>query len=50
MMRKTEVPGSFEGFSAEEKQAFYELMMNTDDSVEVWIEKYDDVSVKRVTT
>ena len=47
MMRKTEVPGSFEGFSAEEKQAFYELMMNTDDSVEVWIEKYDDVSVKK---
>lgn len=46
-MGKTEVPGSFEGFSAEEKQAFYELMRNTDDDVEVWIEKHDDVSVKK---
>lgn len=48
-MRKTEVPGSFEGFSAQEKQAFYELIRNTNDDVEVWIEKYDDVSVKKGT-
>lgn len=47
MMGKTEVPGSFEGFSAQEKQAFYELIGNTDDDLEVWIEKYDDVSVKK---
>lgn len=48
-MRNTEVPGSLEGFLAQEKQAFYELMGNTDDNAEVWIEKYDDVSVKKDT-
>ena len=48
-MGKTEVPGSLEGFSAQEKQAFYELMRNTDDDVKVWIEKYDDVSVQKGT-
>ncbi len=46
-MANTEVPGTFEGFSAEEKQAFFELMRNTDDTVEIWIERYDDVAVKK---
>lgn len=46
-MGSTETPSGFESFVANEKQAFCELMDNTDPSTEVWIEKYDDVSVKK---
>lgn len=45
-MGKTETPGGYEAFSAEDKQLFYELMTHIDDSTEVWLEKYDDVASK----
>lgn len=45
-MGKTETPGGYEAFSAEDKQLFYELMTHTDDDTEVWLEKYDDVASK----
>ncbi len=48
-MGRTETPGDYESFSAEEKQMLFELMTHTEDNAEIWLERYDDVAVKTGT-